>query len=228
MLAASGCAANTAAAPRTVIVTETAAASGDTGSTTGVTVSPLPSTTDSPTVSVSGDTESSSSESTTSVSMAPIVKLNPLKADCAKVMNATELTSVFGTLPTGTGHVNEGKTANRKIVGKLKCQYGVSDDKSTVAVSIVLAQFDDAAAAESQVAMTEQSETQAGAKASTTNIQGHPANVLLRDGGLLQFVYDTWTLSVVVDKNVMSEAQLPAALAEIADYALSKVISQGG
>jgi hypothetical protein len=230
----SGCAAKSPTAATTVFITQTASAESTTGdtATSGVTVAPLPSSTDTPSVGVSGASTSGSASETAptsaSTSMAPIVKVDPLKANCAKVLNNTELGAVFGQLPAGTARVVEGANPDRKITGRLKCQYGVADDKSTIAVSVVLAQFETVEAATAQISTTVQTESQAGAKASTTSIQGHPANVLLRDGGLLVFGYDTWTLSVVVDKDVLSDDKLPAGLAEIADYALSKVLSQGG
>ncbi len=229
-LSVSGCAAKAVTAPQTVFVTQTAATGSATGDATGVTVSPLPSSTDVPSVSISGGGTSAPSGNATSASasMAPIVKLDPLKADCMKVLNGTELTKVFGSLPAGTGRLLEAANPARKITGRLKCQYGVAADKSTIAVSIVLAQFESVEAATAQITTTVDTETQAGAKASTTTIQGHPANVLLRDGGLLVCGYDTWTLSVVVEKGILADAGLPAALAEIGDFALSKVISQGG
>lgn len=224
MLAAgsmAGCASNPSA-PRTVIVTETAA-TGSTSEAGTVTLSP------DPTSSVAPADTSSASETTAttpSVTAAPFVPINPLQLDCARIMNGTKLAEVFGGgLPGGADRVVEGANDERGITGRLKCQYGVAADKSIVAVTIIFAQFNGAAAATTQIGVTVGSEKSAGAVASTTTVQGYPAQVLLRDGGLLVMNYDTWNLSVVVANQVLDATALPAALANVADYALSRAIT---
>ncbi len=227
------CGAGTDAPTRTVFVTETATgpistdvtgtAGGASGTESdGVTVGPL-GTAAADTTGETGSTDESATPDTTT-SSAPIVKIDPLKVDCAKLSNNTVLGGAVGRLPAGTARLIEPANTDRKITGRLKCQYGVSDDRSTIAVQLVLAQFQSSAAAEAQMATTVSSETGLGAKASSTSIQGRPTDILLRDGGLLVLAYDTWTLSVVVDKAVLTEDKLPAALTTLADHALSVLI----
>ena len=54
--------------------------------------------------------------------------------------------------------------------------------------------------------MTVESEKGEGAKTSTTTVNGYPADILIRDGGLLVLNYDTWNLSIVVADNVIDSA----------------------
>ncbi len=223
-----GCASKNAATT-TVIVTETAAASGTPAGTSGVTVGPLQSGTESGTASPNSSaasTAESSSSSETTTPAAPIVTVDPLKADCAKILNSTEINTALGvSVPAGTNRIVDVANAERKMTGRIKCQYGVAADKSSVAVTLLLAQYTDAAAAQGQISATAETEKSNGAKASTASIQGHPAQVLLRQGGLLIVGYDTWTLSVVVADKTVSDDRLPAALAAVADYSLTKIIS---
>lgn len=238
MATVTGCGASSDA-PRTVIVTETAATSGadatSAGSETaagsetsaGDPTSAGPVT--SPGDSTSAGTPTSAGDPTSagaSESMAPVVKVDPLKADCTQVLNSTELGTSFGQLPAGTKRLLEAANPDRQITGRLKCQYGVADS-GTVAVQVVLAQFASQEAAEAQMELTATSERQAGAQDSTTTVMGHPANVLLRDGGLLVVGYDTWTLSVVVADGILTDDKLPAALEATAAYSLNQVIVNG-
>ncbi len=138
-------------------------------------------------------------------------------------MNPTQLGTSFGQLPAGTNRLLEAANPEREITGRLKCQYGVEGE--SIAVQVVLAQFASAAAADAQRELTATSERQAGAEDSTTTVLGYPADVLLRDGGLIVVGYDTWTLSVVVADGIVAEDQLPAALESAAEYALNQVIT---
>lgn len=227
-----GCGASDAARP-TIIVTETAS----TGATTEAATTSEAETTTDATASASAPSESSdptavetsgdATGSQTSESMAPVVTVDPLKADCTKVLNPTELGKAFGQLPAGTGRLLEAANPDRQITGRLKCQYGVSEDGSAIAVQVILAQFSSQQAAETQMELTATTERQAGAKDSTTTVLGHPADVLLRDGGLLTAGYDTWTLSVVAANGVVTDDKLPAALESVAEYALNQVITNG-
>ncbi|MEO5834083.1 MAG: hypothetical protein ABIR83_12025 [Nakamurella sp.] len=161
----------------------------------------------------------------TSETMPPVVTVDPLKADCTKVLNPTELGKVFGQLPAGTGRLLEAANPDREITGRLKCQYGVAG--STIAVQVVLAQFSSQQAARDQMELTATTERQAGAKDSTTTVMGHPADVLIRDGGLIVVGYDTWTLSVVAADGIVANDALPAALEATAAYALDRVVANG-
>ncbi len=229
-----GCGSSSADRP-TVIVTETASTSAaDTGSSeTAATTSASAETTATTATSGSETSESSASSGSESASTsasatetaAPVVTVDPLKADCTKIMNPTELGKAFGQLPSGTNRILEAANPEREITGRLKCQYGV--EGSAIAVQVILAQFSSAEAATTQRELTATSERQAGAKDSTTTVSGYPADVLLRDGGLIVAGYDTWTLSVVVADGILTEDKLPAALEATAEYALAQVIATG-
>lgn len=238
----SGCGAGSGAAPTTVLVTETAApVAASTSATVTVEGAAVDGgaveggATELPTSSGPGSTDSTSGGSgiaatpdqvpSASLTGAPFTKIDPLGLDCAVIMTGTELTAEFGGgLQRGTNRSVEGANPDRGITGRLKCQYGVSDDKSVVGVQIVFAQFQSAEKALTQLNTTVSSEKGQGAAASTTAVQGYLAHVLLRDGGLLVLNYDTWNMSVVVNDGLLTDAQLPTALAALADYALSHAV----
>lgn len=222
-----GCAA-TPGTTQTIFVTETA-----TATTAATTAETTTSTTGSPTSASPGSSSASSVSGATSTTAtttatatgAPFLTVDPLKIDCAKILSGSRITEIYGAgIPSGTARVVEAANPERKVKGRLKCQYGVSDNRSTVAVSVIFAQFDDAAAAKAQVSTSVQSETGLGATASKTTVQNYPADVLLRDGGFLIMNYDTWNLSVVVANNVLADAALPTALAATAETALANAI----
>jgi hypothetical protein len=229
-----GCAA-TPGTTQTIFVTETAAGttSGTTATTTGSPSSVSSGTSTSATSSISGATRTTATTATATAATAtatatgaPFVTVDPLKLDCVKLLSGSRITEIYGSgVPSGTARVVEAANPERKVKGRLKCQYGVSDDRSKIAVSVIFAQFDDVAAAKAQVLTSVQSETGLGATASKTTVQGYPADVLLRDGGFLIMNYDTWNLSVVVADNLLAEAQLPDALADTAQAALTNAIS---
>jgi hypothetical protein len=226
-----GCGSSAADRP-TILVTETASASADPSSepaaTTTGTAPAATTSGGSADASTVDETTPASTDGTTagsSESVAPVVTVDPLKADCTKVLNPTELGRSFGQLPAGTNRILEAANPEREITGRLKCQYGVEGER--IAVQVVLAQFTSQAAAEAQRELTATSERQAGADDSTTTVLGHPADILLRDGGLIVVGYDTWTLSVVADAAALTEDKLPAALEATAEYALNQVILNG-
>ncbi len=238
---AAGCSA-VSDAPRTVIVTETgstdssstdssstdssAAGATDTGS---VTAPPLtgPSETASDSSSASSTSESASPSSETPTSTAaPFKSIDPLKVDCARILTPAKLAEIYGGgLPGGTNRITEAANDERGIVGRVKCQYGVSADKTVIAVTVIFAQFTGADSSKSQIAITVQDEKDRGARASTTDVQGYPADILLREGGLLVMNYDTWSLSVVIANGVLDEGKLPDALKASADFALTQAIA---
>ncbi len=218
---ATGCASGQGT-QQTVFVTETGTVPASSEPSATETTSVEATSSDQSTVS--GTDSTSSSETTgTSVSVPPFSSVDALKLDCAKVMNGTKLSEVFGAgLPGGTNRIVEGANDERGITGRLRCQYGVAADKSIIAVTVVFTQFTDAQAATSQLAVTVDSEKSEGATASTTTVNGYPADILIRDGGLLILNYDTWNMSVVIADNVLDDSELPAALTTVAEYALTK------
>ena len=61
------------------------------------------------------------------------------------------------------------------------------------------------AAMEKQVAVTREFETDKGAEASTVSVKGYPADVLLRDGGLILVPYGSWTLGIAIDGGIAKD-----------------------
>lgn len=155
----------------------------------------------------------------------PFVTVDPLKQDCAKVLNPATISTSLGSALAGDSNVIvDVANPDRKSTGRIKCLYGVTPERSSGGITVVLTQYQDAAAAAEQVAITVSSEKKDGAKSSTASVKGLPAEVLLRDGGLLVVTYDTWTLTVVAAVGVAEEAALPAALTTMAEYSLTQIV----
>ncbi len=94
---------------------------------------------------------------------------------------------------------------------------------------LALTQYATAATAAKQITATVDSETQAGAVASTPQVNGYPAKVLLRSGGLILLKYDTWTITItiaVADK-LASANTLTTGLPKLAQQVLTRLIKNG-
>ena len=136
----------------------------------------------------------------TSECAAPIVTVDPLKADCAKVLTTAQLWPAFGQLPAGTDRIGS-RPANpgAEITGRLKCQYGVDGDKSAIAVQVVLAQFDDRGRTpQAQMRRPRHRGGRAGAKTPPRRCGATPPTSCSATADCSCVGYDTWTLSVVV------------------------------
>lgn len=207
-----------------VTVPDTTTVSG-TAITTGSSPEPSGSAASTETAGASTGESSGSAEAPESSVAGPFVTVDPLTQDCAKVLNATTISTSLGSALAGDSNVIvDVANPDRKTTGRIKCLYGVTPERSGGGITVVLTQYQDAAAAAEQVATTVSSEKKEGAKASTASVKGLPAEVLLRDGGLLVLTYDTWTLSVVAAQGVAEEAALPAALTAMAEYSLTQIV----
>jgi hypothetical protein len=159
----------------------------------------------------------------TSQSAAPInTKVNMLDADCSALLNATDINKVTGkTVPTATSRIRDVANPDRKITGKVRCLYGVKGKDSKVVVG--LTKFASPAGAKAQVAVTKAYEVDKGAEAKETTVAGYPAQVLLRDGGLIVLPYGVWTLGVAVDKDLLG-ADPEKQLQQLAEMTLARVL----
>ncbi len=239
----SGCTSSTAAKrTTTVIATVTSGAavssSGSAAPTTGsgITVvapsgtgtaaatSPAPSTSKAPATS-SAPPKTTKPTPTTTPAPPINTKVDPLKADCSALLNAGDIEKVFGTaVPTAISRIRDVANPDRKITGKVRCLYGVKGADSKVVVG--LTKYADPAAMKKQVDITREFETDKGAQASTVTVQGRPADVLLRDGGLILVPYGSWTLGIAVDNGVAKDNP-PQRLQQAADMVLTRLLRTG-
>jgi hypothetical protein len=149
-----------------------------------------------------------------------------LDADCSALVNATDVKKVTGqTVPTGTSRIRDVANPERGITGKIRCLVGVKGKDYAVAVG--LTKFNSAAAAKKQIAITKEYEVDKGAEASETTVAGYPAQVLIRDGGLIVFPYGVWTVAVAVDKSVLGDNP-ELELQQLAEMVLARVLKTTG
>ena len=192
-LALTACSSGTTAAPRTSTVVVTAsetAATTPPAASGGVTVPALPSGSveasgsavpgstavetvpASETATVTGSEAAPTTETTEETTEgAPFKKVDPLKADCAKLLSAGKIKTELGKAIGATNkRIVDVANPERKITGRLKCQYGVKGDSASVTVN--LTQYTNAAAADAQIATTVSSEDGFGAIMSEGTVIG--------------------------------------------------------
>src|SRR4051794_8855380 len=103
--------------------------------------------------------------------VAPIVKVDPLKADCAVLLDNSDVRKAIGaTIGTGAKRVRLG-AGGHGATGAIRCLYGSKDGK-TAPVRVRLTQYSSAAAAKTQVAVDVQAAQDAGAKVSKVTVNG--------------------------------------------------------
>ena len=155
----------------------------------------------------------------------PIVKVDPLKADCAAVISSGDVKKIFKVdIPSDRKRIVDVGNPDRGQSGRIRCLYGLKAGDKSGAVSLVLTKYTSAAAAQKQVDVTVSTETDLGAKVIKTTVKGYPATMLLRDGGLIVMVYDSWTLAVAVAPDKIDAATMEAGLPQLADAALTRVL----
>lgn len=167
----------------------------------------------------------SPSPTSSSVSAAPIVSVDPLKADCAAVISAADVKKTLTVdIPNDRIKVNVAEV-NTDIgqTGRIRCFYGLAADKKSGAVTMALTQYTDAAAAQAQVEVTVQNESDQGAEITEVTVSGYPATVAVRDGGLIIMAYDSWTLAIATAATTDS-ATLVAGLPQLAEAALARIL----
>jgi len=177
--------------------------------------------------SAASSSPSPSPSASPSPTAAPIVTVDPLKVDCAAILNAADVKkSINADIPNDRLKVTVAEV-NTDVgqTGRVRCLFGLSGDKKTGAITLALTQYSDAAAAQKQVAVTVQNETDNNAQIIPTTVQGYPATMAIRDGGLIIMPYDTWTMAIAVDAtNGPDPAVLAAGLPQLADAALTRIL----
>ena len=160
------------------------------------------------------------------VTAAPVVTgIDPLKVDCGAIISAADVKKALNIdipndrLKVAVAEVN----TDAGQTGSVRCLYGLSADKKTGQITLRLTSYTDPAAAQKQVGVTVQNETDNGAQVSPTTVSGYPATVALRDGGLLVMDYDNWTLAIAAPASV-DAATLTAGLPQLAEAGLSRII----
>jgi hypothetical protein len=208
-------------------VTGTAVASGTQKSGTVVVVPPSTPTSKS-TTTVASTTKRTTvppKKTTAAQTAAPIIKLDPLKADCLTLLDAADVKKAIGAaVAEGSTKKKDVANPSRGITGKIRCYYPKPDAKGTAPVVIALTQYSSAAAATKQLKVTVEAEEEKGAKVSAPKINGYPGHVLLRQGGLVNLQYGTWTLAIAVADKLASDATLTKGLPTLAGQVLTRII----
>lgn len=160
----------------------------------------------------------------TTTKPAPVVKLDPLKADCASTMDASDIKkAINATVGTKTNRIRLG-AGDKGATGAIRCLYGSTDNGKSAPVRIRLTQYSTAVAAKKQVDVDVQSAQDAGATISKTTVAGYPATLQIIAGGVIEMQYDTWTLSLAVSDKLTSAAELTKGLPVLANQALLRII----
>lgn len=209
---------------RTVTAVVTVSSGAETSGSTAA--SPDPS---GPPASGSADATTASpspSESATPSSVAaPIVSVDPLKVDCAAILSASDIKKIYGIdIPNDRLKITVAEV-NTEVgqTGRIRCLYGLNPEKTIGTFTVVLTQYTDAAAAQNQVDVTVQNETDNGAEVVPVTVSGYPATVAIRDGGLLIMAYDTWTMAIGASAGG-DPAVLKVSLAPTAEAVLARVL----
>lgn len=219
-----GCTSGTAT-QRTVtvvntITSSTASASGPKSSGSVIVVSPsttsTPKSTPKPTPTPT--------PTPTSAKPAPIVKIDPLKADCSSTLDASDIKkAISATVGDKTNRIRLG-ASDKGATGATRCLYGSTDGGKSAPVRIRLTQYNAAAAAKKQVDVDVQASQDAGAKITKTTVAGYPATLQVIAGGVIEMQYDTWTLSLAVSDKLTSADALTKGLPVLANQALLRIL----
>jgi len=163
-----------------------------------------------------------------SPSATQIVKVDPLAADCHTTLDAADVKKAVGfSIAAGVLRRKDIANPGRGVIGKIRCYYPTADAKGQAPVVLALTQYASAATAAKQITATVDSETQAGAVASTPQVNGYPAKVLLRSGGLILLKYDTWTITIAVADKLANANTLTTGLPKLAQQVLTRLIKNG-
>lgn len=173
----------------------------------------------------SGSAASSAPVSSSAQPTGPVVTVDPLKADCGSLLNAADVKKVLGAdIPNDRLKVNVAEV-NAEIgqVGRVRCLYGLAEDKKSGQVTMALTSYKDAASAQQQVKVTVENESNQGGTVTPVTVGGYPASVAVRDGGLLVMSYDTWTLAIAVPASV-DQATLTTTLPQLGETVLARLL----
>ncbi len=228
-LTLSACGSSSSGAKRTVTVVNTITSAASASSASGASLIPSASVT----VSVSGAGSASASASASpspspsprpspspSPSVAPVVKVDPLKANCSSLLTSSDVKKAIGaTIGTNVALVKYG-TGDRGQTGALRCLFGAVGN-ATAPVRVRLTQYASAAAAAKQLQIDLQTTT---ASTSSVTVLGLPASLQIGDGGVVEMVYDSWTMALAVSNGVAPSDTLTSGLPGLAGVVLSRVI----
>lgn len=204
------------------ITSKSAAASGPQTAGSVIVVSPSPSS--APKTTPKPTPKPTPTPTPTSVKPAPIVKIDPLKADCASTIEASDIKkAITATVGTKTNRIRLG-AGDKGATGAIRCLYGSTDGGKSAPVRIRLTQYNAAAAAKKQVDVDVQAAQDAGATVTKTTVAGYPATLQIIAGGVIEMQYDTWTLSLAVSDKLASAAALTKGLPVLANQALLRII----
>jgi hypothetical protein len=175
----------------------------------------------------SGSAEASPAASPSpTVTAAPVVTgVDPLKVDCGAIISAADVKKTLNLdipndrLKVAVAEVN----TDAGQTGSVRCLYGLSGDKKSGQITLRLTSYTDPAAAQKQVGVTVQNESDNGGQISPTTVSGYPATVALRDGGLIVMDYDNWTLAIAAPSSV-DPATLTTGLPQLAEAALTRIV----
>lgn len=218
---------------RTVTVVNTvtnssAAASSSAPSSRVIVVNSVGSGTAAPTApKTAATTPPTTAVSTTKPTPAPLVKLDPLKADCGSLIAASDIKTAIGaTIATNNNRIRFG-AADHGVTGAIRCLYGSKDAGKTAPVRIRLTQYNTAAAAKKQIGIDVQVAQDGGGAVTTPIVNGYPASLQLLAGGLIELQYDTWTMSLAVGDKLATTAQLTTGLPQLAGEILTRLLKNG-
>jgi hypothetical protein len=210
--AGTGSTTETSGAPITVVGPDTAG-SGTSSSEGGA---------DAPTTTGSPGTSDAKSAAPTTSSTAPTTvgpearaATRMLAAQCTTVLGAGDIAAALGkSLDPAMIRVEDVANPDNKMTGRAKCYFGTSDIGAARPLVVAIAAFADADAAAQQLNVTLQSEQAAGAKTSKTDVKPGDGRikVMLRDGGLAVTQAGAATVSIAIDKSVISDSALRSAL----------------
>ncbi len=165
--------------------------------------------------------------STTKPTVAPIVKVDPLKADCASLLAASDVKASIGATIGANSNRIRLNAADRGSTGAIRCLYGSKDGGKTAPVRVRFTQYSSAAAAKKQVGVDVQTAQDAGAAITTPTVNGLPATLELMAGGLVEVQYDTWTMALAVSDKLATTAQLTTGLPQLAGEILTRLLKNG-
>jgi hypothetical protein len=151
-----------------------------------------------------------------------IKKVNPLTVNCGSLLGPTDVQKITGSsIPAAGSRVKD--VANPKVnsTGSIRCLYGITAGKQKLSLRIT--QYKTAESAAKQIGITVAAEKELGAQTSPARVGGQPAQILLREGGLINVQYGDWTLAIAVANGVMKGAQGPQ-LTKLAEIALARVL----
>lgn len=136
-----------------------------------------------------------------------------LATSCTHILSATNIATALGkALSPDNLRVVDVANPDNQMTARTKCYYGTTDIAAARPVVVALASYMDADAAEKQLRVTVDAERAAGAQGSALDAGGHPASILLRDGGLAVARVGAVTVSVAIAKGVIADSALRGAL----------------